>query len=69
MLQPSSNQFTNVVGKFLPNVKEIFDNPHEVKKRRSMYVIYKWIDVIYYGDKDDENNISEKFEYLAEEEM
>jgi hypothetical protein len=30
-----------VAGKFLPDVKEIFDKPPEVKKRRSRYVIYK----------------------------
>jgi hypothetical protein len=32
---------TSAAGKFLPDVKELFDKPPEVKKRRSRYVIYK----------------------------
>jgi hypothetical protein len=58
-----------VVGKFLPNIKEIFDKPCEVKKRRSMYAIYKRINANCYGDKDDENNILGKFKWPIEEEM
>jgi hypothetical protein len=55
---------TSVTGKFLPSIKEIFDKPHVVNKRRSMYVIYKWIDPSYYGDNDEENDILEKFKQM-----
>jgi hypothetical protein len=58
-----------VVWKFLPNVKELLDNPPEAKKRRSRYVIYKRIDTNYYDDRDDENDILEKFKQPTEEEM
>jgi hypothetical protein len=37
---PTTN-CTSVAGKFLPNVKDIFDKPREEKKRRYMYAIYK----------------------------
>jgi hypothetical protein len=50
-------------------VKDIFDNPLEVKRRRSRYEIYKRIDVSYYGYRDDEDTILEKVEQLMEEEM
>jgi hypothetical protein len=58
-----------VARKFLPDVKYIFDKPHEENKRRYMYVIYKRIDANYYGDGDDENGILEKFQWTTEEEM
>jgi hypothetical protein len=56
-------------GKFLPNVKDLFDNPCEVNNMRYMYSIYKHFDVNYYGDNDDENNNLEKVEKPAKEEM
>jgi hypothetical protein len=65
---PTTN-FTIAVGKFLLSIKELFDNPCEVKKRKSMYAIYKRIDAIYYGVRDEENNILEKIEWPMEEEM
>jgi pre-mRNA-splicing factor ISY1 len=44
--------------KFLPNIKELFNNPPKEKKRRSRYEIYKWIDANYYGlYKNYEDNI------------
>jgi hypothetical protein len=46
-----------VAGKFLPEIKELFNNPHEDKKRRYMYAIYKKIDANYYGNSNDENDI------------
>jgi pre-mRNA-splicing factor ISY1 len=65
---PATN-CTSAAGKFLPDIKELFDNPCETKKRMSMYEIYKRIDTNYYGYKDDENDILEKFEWPAEEDM
>jgi hypothetical protein len=58
---PATN-CTSAAGKFLPNVKEIFDKPREVMKRMSMYVIYNKIDANYYGDNNYENYILKKVE-------
>jgi pre-mRNA-splicing factor ISY1 len=56
--------------KFLPILKEIFDKPPRVKKRRCRYVIYKRIDASsYYGYMNDEDGILEKVEQSTEEEM
>jgi hypothetical protein len=55
--------------KFLLGVKEIFDKPLEVKKKRYVYAIYKRIDANYYDNRDGENGILEKVERLVEEEM
>jgi len=60
---------TSVVGKFLPNVKEIFAKALEVKKNKSMYVIYKRIESSYYGNIDDENGILKQVEHPAEEDL
>jgi pre-mRNA-splicing factor ISY1 len=37
----SSYRYFQGCTKFLPDVKELFDKPPEVKKRRSRYEIYK----------------------------
>lgn len=55
--------------KKLPGVKELFEKPPEIKKRRSRYDIYKRIDASYYGYRDDEDGILEKLEGPAEAEM
>ncbi|KAG1369795.1 pre-mRNA-splicing factor ISY1 [Cocos nucifera] len=55
--------------KKLPGVRELFEKPPEVKKRRSRYDIYKRIDASYYGYRDDEDGILEKLEGPAEAEM
>ncbi|GJS56302.1 pre-mRNA-splicing factor ISY1 [Tanacetum coccineum] len=53
--------------KKLPGVKELFEKPPELRKRRSRYDIYKRIDVSYYGYRDDEDGVLEKVERGAEE--
>ncbi|KAJ6798127.1 pre-mRNA-splicing factor ISY1-like protein [Iris pallida] len=55
--------------KKLPGVKELFEKPPELKKRRSRYDIYKRINASYYGYRDDEDGILEKLEGPAEAEM
>ncbi|KAJ6811401.1 pre-mRNA-splicing factor ISY1-like protein [Iris pallida] len=55
--------------KKLPGVKELFEKPPELRKRRSRYDIYKRINASYYGYRDDEDGILEKLEGPAEAEM
>lgn len=55
--------------KKLPGVKELFEKPPELRKRRTRYDIYKRIDASYYGYMDDEDGILEKLEGPAEEKM
>lgn len=55
--------------KKLPGVRELFEKPPELRKRRSRYDIYKRIDASYYGYRDDEDGILEKLEGPAEEKM
>ncbi|PKA47008.1 hypothetical protein AXF42_Ash011682 [Apostasia shenzhenica] len=55
--------------KKLPGVRELFEKPPEIKKRRTRYDIYKRIDASYYGYRDDEDGILEKLEATAEKEM
>jgi hypothetical protein len=57
------------LGNFSSVLKSYLISPPEAKKRRYRYVIYKQIDAIYYGDKDDENCVLEKVEWTAKEEM
>lgn len=53
----------------MPGVKELFEKPPELRKRRTRYDIYKRIDASYYGYRDDEDGILEKLEGPAEERM
>lgn len=55
--------------KKLPGVKELFEKPPELRKRRTRYDIYKRIDASYYGYRDDEDGVLEKVEGPAEERM
>lgn len=55
--------------KKLPGVKELFEKPPELRKRRTRYDIYKRIDASYYGYRDDEDGVLEKVEGPAEEKM
>ncbi|KAL6007195.1 hypothetical protein ACLOJK_032691 [Asimina triloba] len=55
--------------KKLPGVRELFEKPPELKKRRSRYDIFKRIDASYYGYRDDEDGILEKLEGPAEAEV
>lgn len=55
--------------KKLPGVRELFEKPPEVRRRRTRYDIYKRIDASYYGYRDDEDGILEKLEATAEKEM
>eukprot|EP00262_Sarcandra_glabra_P014588 TRINITY_DN4292_c0_g1_i4.p1 TRINITY_DN4292_c0_g1~~TRINITY_DN4292_c0_g1_i4.p1 ORF type:complete len:296 (+),score=55.02 TRINITY_DN4292_c0_g1_i4:120-1007(+) len=55
--------------KKLPGVRELFEKPPELRKRRSRYDIFKRIDASYYGYRDDEDGILEKVEGPAEVEM
>ncbi|GER29617.1 pre-mRNA-splicing factor ISY1-like protein [Striga asiatica] len=55
--------------KQLPGVKELFEKPPELRKRRTRYDIYKRIDASYYGYRDDEDGILEKLEDPAENKM
>jgi len=54
--------------KFLPDVKEIFNNSFEVKNMRSRYDIYKQIDANYYRYRDDEDIILDKVKRPVEKE-
>ncbi|KAL0350418.1 UNVERIFIED_CONTAM: Pre-splicing factor ISY1 [Sesamum radiatum] len=55
--------------KKLPGVRELFEKPPELRKRRTRYDIYKRIDASYYGYRDDEDGILEKLEGPAEQKM
>lgn len=55
--------------KKLPGVRELFEKPPELRKRRTRYDIYKRIDASYYGYRDDEDGILEKLEKEAEGRM
>ncbi|KAK9286397.1 hypothetical protein L1049_014793 [Liquidambar formosana] len=55
--------------KKLPGVRELFEKPPELRKRRTRYDIYKRIDASYYGYRDDEDGVLEKVEGPAEERM
>ncbi|MCL7049169.1 hypothetical protein MKW94_017707 [Papaver nudicaule] len=55
--------------KKLPGVKELFEKPPELRKRRSRYEIFKRIDASYYGYRDEEDGILVKLEGPAESEM
>ncbi|RDX83041.1 Pre-mRNA-splicing factor ISY1-like protein, partial [Mucuna pruriens] len=55
--------------KKLPGVRELFEKPPELRKRRTRYDIYKRIDASYYGYRDDEDGVLERLEGPAEEAM
>jgi len=55
--------------KKLPGVRELFEKPPELRKRRTRYDIYKRINAAYYGYRDDEDGILERVEAPAEESM
>ncbi|KAL5065923.1 hypothetical protein RYX36_027660 [Vicia faba] len=55
--------------KKLPGVRELFEKPPELRKRRTRYDIYKRINAAYYGYRDDEDGILEHLEAPAEEGM
>ncbi|XP_058755745.1 uncharacterized protein LOC131628951 [Vicia villosa] len=55
--------------KKLPGVRELFEKPPELRKRRTRYDIYKRINAAYYGYRDDEDGILERLEEPAEEAM
>lgn len=55
--------------KKLPGVRELFEKPPELRKRRTRYDIYKRIDASYYGYRDDEDGVLERVEGPAEERM
>ncbi|XP_052180528.1 uncharacterized protein LOC127793824 [Diospyros lotus] len=55
--------------KKLPGVRELFEKPPELRKRRTRYDIYRRIDASYYGYRDEEDGILEKLEDPAEEKM
>lgn len=55
--------------KKLPGVRELFEKPPELRKRRTRYDIYKRIDASYYGYRDDEDGILVKLEGPAEIKM
>ncbi|GAA0155177.1 hypothetical protein Leryth_002009 [Lithospermum erythrorhizon] len=55
--------------KKLPGVRELFQKPPELRKRRTRYDIYKRIDASYYGYRDDEDGLLEKVEAEAEQIM
>ncbi|KAK3189145.1 hypothetical protein Dsin_028706 [Dipteronia sinensis] len=52
--------------KKLPGVKELFEKPPELRKRRTRYDIYKRIDASYYGYRDEEDGVLEKVEGPAQ---
>ncbi|EOA31115.1 hypothetical protein CARUB_v10014275mg [Capsella rubella] len=52
--------------KKLPGVRELFEKPPELRKRKTRYDIYKRIDASYYGYRDDEDGILESLERNAE---
>lgn len=55
--------------KKLPGVRELFEKPPELRKRRTRYDIYKRIDASYYGYRDEEDGVLERLEGPAEERM
>ncbi|XP_015887375.1 uncharacterized protein LOC107422440 [Ziziphus jujuba] len=55
--------------KKLPGVRELFEKPPELRKRRTRYDIYKRIDASYYGYRDDEDGVLERVEGPAGEKM
>ncbi|CAH2053359.1 unnamed protein product [Thlaspi arvense] len=55
--------------KKLPGIRELFEKPPELRKRRTRYDIYKRIDASYYGYRDDEDGMLEKLEKNAEGKM
>ncbi|XP_075500147.1 uncharacterized protein LOC142538736 [Primulina tabacum] len=55
--------------KKLPGVKELFEKPPELRKRRTRFGIYRKIYASYYGYRDDEDGILEKLEGPAEKRM
>ncbi|CAN8270271.1 unnamed protein product [Cochlearia groenlandica] len=55
--------------KKLPGVRELFEKPPELRKRRTRYDIYKRIDASYYGYRDDEDGLLEKIEKKCEGDM
>ncbi|KGN45211.1 pre-mRNA-splicing factor ISY1 homolog [Cucumis sativus] len=55
--------------KKLPGVRELFEKPPELRKRRTRYDIYKRIDASYYGYRDDEDGVLERVEGPSEERM
>ncbi|KOM45276.1 hypothetical protein LR48_Vigan06g058200 [Vigna angularis] len=55
--------------KKLPSVKELFEKPPELRKRRTLYDIYKRIDASYYGYRDDEDGVLERLEGPTEDAM
>ncbi|KAK7313099.1 hypothetical protein VNO77_37509 [Canavalia gladiata] len=55
--------------KKLPGVRELFEKPPELRKRRTRYDIYKRIDASYYGYRDDEDGVLERLEAPAETAM
>ncbi|KAK9666527.1 hypothetical protein RND81_14G191100 [Saponaria officinalis] len=52
--------------KKLPGVRELFEKPPELRKRRTRYDIYKRIDASYYGYRDEEDGVLVKLEAAAE---
>ncbi|XP_021726555.1 pre-mRNA-splicing factor ISY1 homolog [Chenopodium quinoa] len=52
--------------KKLPGVRELFEKPPELRKRRTRYDIYKRIDASYYGYRDEEDGVLVKLEGPAE---
>ncbi|KAH1119577.1 hypothetical protein GYH30_048100 [Glycine max] len=54
--------------KKLPGVKELFEKPPDLCKRRTLYDIYKWIDASYYGYRDEEDGVLERLEGPRERE-
>lgn len=52
--------------KKLPGVRELFEKPPELRKRRTRYDIYKRIDASYYGYRDEEDGILENLEKNSE---
>ncbi|XP_058742841.1 uncharacterized protein LOC131615701 [Vicia villosa] len=55
--------------KKLPGVRELFEKPPELRKRRTRYDIYKRINAAYYGYRDEEDGILKSLEEPAEEAM
>ncbi|KAF8085021.1 hypothetical protein N665_0685s0013 [Sinapis alba] len=55
--------------KKLPGVRELFEKPPELRKRRTRYDIYRRIDASYYGYRDEEDGILEGLERSSEGEM
>lgn len=53
----------------LPGVRELFDKPPEMRKRRTRYEIHKRINAGYYGYYDDEDGVLERLEAPAEKRM